>query len=85
MEEWLLWCITCQTYVLLHMAEMGQVEVPVLPMYSVQPFRNGSVFEDFSVSKRVVGSIMMSLHSRVVLGSKLHGAGETYSLDWRNP
>ena len=67
------------------MAEMGQVEVPVLPMYSVQPFRNGSVFDDFSVSKMVVGSIVMSLHSRVVLGSKLCGAGETNSLDWRNP
>ena len=47
-------------------AEMGQVEVPVLPMYSVQPFQKGSVFEDFSVSKMVVGSIVTSLRSRVV-------------------
>ena len=47
----------------------------VLPMYSVQPFRNGSVFEDFSVSKIVVGSIIMSLHSKVVLGSKLCKVG----------
>ena len=55
MEEWLLWCITCQI-VYFCMAEMGQVEV----------------------------SIVMSLHSRVVLGSKLCGAGEVNSLDWRN-
>ena len=67
------------------MAEMGQVEVPVLPMYSVQPFQNGSVFDDFSVSKMVVGSVMMSLHSRVVLGSKLCGAEEMNALDRRNP
>jgi len=50
---------------------MGQVEVSVLPMYIVQPFRNGSVLEDFSVSEMVVRVMVMSLPRRVVLGSKL--------------